>query len=143
MQCQYCNNELPPGVPKCPSCGAPAPTVQQAPQQFPQQGMPMQQQYPPQQQYVPQGGGTPYYTPQTNIPPYATPPKNRISYILLAVFLGGLGVHNFYAGYSGRGIAQLLITVLTLGICSIISCVWAIIEACVVTTSADGRPMVS
>lgn len=36
------------------------------------------------------------------------------AFILLGFFLGALGIHNFYAGYSGRGIAQLL-TVLLLG----------------------------
>lgn len=28
-------------------------------------------------------------------------PKSRLAYILMGLFLGGLGVHNFYAGYNG------------------------------------------
>ena len=35
-------------------------------------------------------------------------PKSRLAYILLAILLGTLGIHNFFAGYTGKGIAQLL-----------------------------------
>src|SRR5262245_27835588 len=34
-------------------------------------------------------------------------PKSRTTYILLGVFLGPLGAHNFYAGYTGRAVGQL------------------------------------
>lgn len=33
---------------------------------------------------------------------------NKITYGLLALFLGGIGVHKFYAGYSGQGVFFLL-----------------------------------
>ena len=59
---------------------------------------------------------------------------------LLGIFLGALGVHNFYAGYQGRGLAQLLITIF-LGwtiLFLLITSLWAIIEVCVVTKDADG-----
>ena len=69
--------------------------------------------------------------------------KSRTAFILLGVFLGGLGVHNFYAGYSGRGIAQLLITVLSCGFGALVSAVWAIIEVCTVQVDATGRPFAS
>jgi TM2 domain-containing membrane protein YozV len=39
--------------------------------------------------------------------------KSRVTFILLGLFLGGLGIHNFYAGYTGRAVAQLLISLLT------------------------------
>lgn len=65
--------------------------------------------------------------------------KSRIGFILFAVFLGPLGVHNFYAGYVGKGVTQLLITIFTLGFGSIITGIWAIIEACVVTRDAQGN----
>lgn len=32
--------------------------------------------------------------------------------ILLALFLGGLGVHNFYLGFTQKGIVQLVLSVL-------------------------------
>lgn len=38
--------------------------------------------------------------------------KSWMGAVLLALFLGNLGVHNFYLGYTGRGVAQLALTVL-------------------------------
>ena len=63
--------------------------------------------------------------------------KSRISYILLGFFFGTLGIHNFYAGYKGRGIIQLLITLLSGGVLSWISSLWAIIDICI--TDKDGK----
>nr|WP_120491616.1 TM2 domain-containing protein [Corynebacterium lactis] len=40
-----------------------------------------------------------------------TSPKSKVAAILLCFFLGGIGAHNFYLGHSGRGIAQLLLTI--------------------------------
>ncbi len=64
--------------------------------------------------------------------------KDRVAYVLLAVFLGGIGIHNFFAGYTSRGVAQLLICLLTCGIGGIVTSIWAIIEACTVTQDANG-----
>lgn len=68
--------------------------------------------------------------------------KKRVVYILLAIFFGNLGVHNFYAGYIGRGIAQLLISLITGWLIYPLVAVWlwAIIEACTVTQDAKGQP---
>ena len=64
--------------------------------------------------------------------------QDRVAYVLLAIFLGGLGIHNFYAGYTARAVTQLLITILTCGIGAIVTSIWAIIEACTVTQNAAG-----
>ena len=64
--------------------------------------------------------------------------KSRIVYILFGLCLGTLGIHNFYAGYTGRGIAQLLLTLLTCGVLSIPIWIWAIIEVITVTKDAAG-----
>lgn len=86
-----------------------------------------------------QGYGHPAYGAR-----YRSPPKQRIAYVLLGLFIGTLGIHNFYAGYHGRAIAQLLITLL-IGWWLIIPifCIWIwnIIEICVVDRDADGVPM--
>lgn len=50
--------------------------------------------------------------------------KSRLAAGLLGIFLGGLGIHNFYLGYKGRGILQLALTVMSFGIAS----VWGMIE---------------
>lgn len=68
------------------------------------------------------------------------PPKSRLIYILLAIFLGGLGIHNFYAGRMGSAVAQLLITLLSCGILSLITLIWVIIDIITVRTDGEGRP---
>lgn len=65
--------------------------------------------------------------------------KSRTVYILLAIFLGSFGVHNFYAGYVWRGMSQLLLTLLTFCLLAPVSFVWAIVEACVVKKDAQGK----
>lgn len=57
---------------------------------------------------------------------------------MLGIFLGALGVHNFYAGYTGRAVGQLCLSVLTLGYLAIVSWIWAIIEICIVTKDNAG-----
>lgn len=66
--------------------------------------------------------------------------KTRMLYIILGIFLGGLGVHNFYAGRIGCGVAQLLISLLTLGIGYPFVFIWVIIELCTVTKDGSGKP---
>ena len=74
------------------------------------------------------------------------PQKELLIGVLLALFLGAFGAHNFYLGYTGRAVAQLLITVLTFGLGGIITGIWALIELIMMATGslpdADGRPLV-
>jgi TM2 domain-containing membrane protein YozV len=77
---------------------------------------------------------TPYATPAASHHPEA---KDRVAYVLLAVLLG-IGIHNFYAGYTTRGIIQLLVSILSCGILWFFMWIWAIIEACTVTQDANG-----
>ncbi len=67
---------------------------------------------------------------------------SRVAYILLGFFLGTLGIHNFVAGYTGRGVAQLLVTLLTGWLIIPLFAVWLwnIIEICAVTKDAKGNP---
>lgn len=45
-------------------------------------------------------------------PGYPVAQKSMVVAALLAFFLGTLGVHNFYLGHTGRGIAQLAMTII-------------------------------
>jgi len=45
----------------------------------------------------------------------ATAPKQKMIAFLLAFFLGPLGVHNFYLGKTGMGVAQLILTITVIG----------------------------
>lgn len=71
-------------------------------------------------------------------PVYGQTYKSRTTYIVLGIFLGALGIHNFYAGYTGRAVGQLCLTVLTLGYLSVVSWIWAIIEICIVEKDSTG-----
>lgn len=63
--------------------------------------------------------------------------KDWLTTLLLCVFLGGVGVHRFYTGHTGIGVAQLL----TLGGCGI----WTIYDLIMIATGkfldASGQPL--
>lgn len=63
--------------------------------------------------------------------------KDRVAYVLLAVLLG-CGIHNLYAGYTTKGIIQLLVSILSCGILWLFMWIWAVVEACTVTKDANG-----
>lgn len=80
------------------------------------------------------------------IPPVAQaydPRKSKLVAGLLGIFLGGFGVHRFYLGYTGIGIAQIAVTFLTCGI----GAMWGLIEGILIlvgstiTTDADGHTL--
>ena len=57
-------------------------------------------------------------------------PKSRIVAGLLGIFLGGLGVHNFYLGNNKKAVIQLVLCLLGCcsGVSAAISCIWGFIE---------------
>ncbi len=136
------------------------PVVQ--PQAAPAQAAAPAPQYPPSIYGGPLGLGqaaapsaTPVAAPAQSAPPFAVQAatgyqgvpfpiaygvshKSRSTFIVLGIFLGSLGVHNFYAGYTGKAVGQLCLSVLTLGALSIVSWVWAIVEICVVDRDSTG-----
>lgn len=61
--------------------------------------------------------------------------KSKVAAGILGIFLGALGVHNFYLGYTGKGVAQLLISVLSLGFLSPVSAIWGLVEGIICLTS--------
>lgn len=62
-------------------------------------------------------------------------PKNKIAAGVLGILLGAFGIHNFYLGYNGKGLVQLLITVLSFGFLSFISATWGLIEGILILVS--------
>ena len=70
--------------------------------------------------------------------------KSRVVAGILGIVLGGFGVHSFYLGKTGVGIAQIAVTIVTCGIGSI----WGFIEGILIlvgspsySTDAHGRPL--
>ena len=68
---------------------------------------------------------------------YATPPKSKVTAALLAFFLGGFGIHNFYLGYTAKGVIQLVLTLTFYGI--LISGIWAFVEFIMILTGLMPR----
>ena len=93
-----------------------------------------------------------YGQPAYGQPAYGQPfaagaPKQWIVAVLLAFFLGTLGIHNFYLGYTTKGIIQLVLTITLVG--APISAIWALIEFIMIIMrsgsygyDASGQPLV-
>ena len=77
----------------------------------------------------------PNYNPNYNNGQNSTQ-KSKIAAGLLGIFLGSFGVHNFYLGYTGKAIAQLLITLLTCGFGAFVSSIWGLIEGILILTGS-------
>lgn len=127
--CKSCGKEVAPGIKFCANCGA---SVNSEGDQHYQQ--------PPQQNS--------YQAPNPES-------KSKLAAGLLGIFLGTLGIHNFYLGYKGKAIAQLVLFIigcitsfLIVGIFIIIAVeIWAFIEGIVLIaggkkTDAKGIPLV-
>ena len=85
---------------------------------------------------------------QPGAAPYG-PQKSKLAAVILAFLLGTLGIHNFYLGYTNKGIAQLLLTLLGGWLCgagAIAAGIWALVEAIQLLTGsilqdANGVPL--
>lgn len=111
MQCECGGNDIPTGMRVCPCCGA-----------------------------VIRFDKFPVNTPPAYSSQYSNPPKSRLAYILLGLFLGGLGIHNFYANRPNRALGQLITTLLVgwLVIPLFAVAIWCIVDICAITTDGDG-----
>lgn len=113
--CEHCKGEIPPDAKNCPHCGAPVP---QSAQSTPQ-------------------GQTTQVTVNIQGAQTDAEPKDWLTALLLAIFLGVLGIHRFYTGHIGIGIVQLL----TAGGCGI----WTLIDIIMIATGSfkdkNGLPL--
>ena len=65
----------------------------------------------------------------------------RWLFVLLAIFFGQLGIHNFYAGHNFRAICQLILTLISFGYLAWIMVSLNILEAIFVLSDADGKKL--
>ncbi len=70
--------------------------------------------------------------------------KSRMVAGILGILLGGFGVHRFYLGFTGIGVLQIVVTIVTCGI----GAFWGLIEGIMILTNqpsfqrdATGRPL--
>jgi TM2 domain-containing membrane protein YozV len=66
--------------------------------------------------------------------------KSKIAAGLFGLFFGALGVHNFYIGRTGKGLTQLLLSLLSFGLLSGVSALWGFIEGILILCSSAGSP---
>ncbi len=60
--------------------------------------------------------------------------KSKLVAGLLGIFLGGLGIHNFYLGFTGKAIAQIV-----LSFCFGIGAIWGLIEGIMILTGSINK----
>ena len=68
--------------------------------------------------------------------------KSKVAAGLLGIFLGSLGIHNFYLGYTTKAVIQLALTLLTCGLGSFVSGIWGFVEGILILTGSinmDGK----
>ena len=121
--CTHCGSQVSDTESFCKNCGAPVPNANGG-QVQPNQGQQFQQNQQFQQ-------GQMY---QTSAP--MVQPKSKLLAGLLGIFLGSLGVHNFYLGYTGKAIAQLLMSILSCGLLAIVSYIWGLIEGIMILSGS-------
>lgn len=68
--------------------------------------------------------------------------KSKLIAALLGIFLGGWGAHNFYLGFTKRGVVQIILTVCCCGA----GAIWGFIEGIMILADsikvdAEGRPL--
>ena len=85
----------------------------------------------------------PYYPPQYNVPPVGYNQKSRLAAGLLGILLGCLGVHNFYLGFTSRGVVQLIVAlvggVFTCGMATIAIAIWGFVEGVLLLCASPSR----
>lgn len=69
-------------------------------------------------------------------------PKYKITAGLLGIFLGGLGIHNFYLGYSSKGVIQLSLFfggIFSCGLTTMVASFWGFIEGILILVGSIDR----
>lgn len=71
-----------------------------------------------------------------------TDAKSKMAAGLLGIFLGSLGVHNFYLGYTTKAVIQLVMSIVSCGFLAPVSGIWGLIEGIMILTGSinvDGK----
>ncbi len=71
----------------------------------------------------------------SNLTIYRAEEKSKLVAGLLALLIGGLGIHKFYLGYTNAGVIQIVATIFTCGLAAIIP----FIEGIIYLTKTDAE----
>ncbi len=134
MICKNCSNNIDDNVAFCPYCGTPTNSAQNNGQNPNVYYNPNTQQSNQYNSYNQQGTQQPTYQ-QANI--NSAPAKDKLVAGLLAIFLGSLGIHKFYLGYTKSAVIMLLVSLLTFGIGAFVMEVIGLIEGILYLTKSD------
>ena len=119
MYCPFCGTELMKGALYCTNCGAKVESVGE-------------NQNPEQNAY----GGSAEQKDSFTQSQEERSDKSKLAAGLLGIFLGGIGVHNFYLGYTGKAVAQLVLFFCCAGV---VSSIWGFIEGVLILAGNINR----
>ena len=146
MICKNCSANIDDNVAYCPYCGTPndAQGSQQNAQGYQQsQNENYNQNEQQSGQYFYNGQQNQQYQQQNvNYNPQqmnTEPTKDKLVAGLLAIFIGTLGIHKFYLGYTKSGVIMLLVSLLTFGVGATVMAVIALIEGILYLTKSDAE----
>ncbi len=141
--CRNCGHELKDGDKFCTQCGTPTVAEQQETPHREQQPpvcanchQPME----PGALFCPNCGYAPMQDQQAGGTAYTEDmQKSKLAAGLLGIFLGSLGIHNFYLGNTSRAVIQLLlgtVGAVCCGLGTIASGVWGLIEGIMILSGS-------
>lgn len=121
MYCPYCGTELIKGALYCTNCGAKVESMGENPEQ---------------NAYGGSTGQKDSFIQPEGRPQEERSDKSKLAAGLLGIFLGGIGVHNFYLGYTGKAVAQLVLFFCCAGV---VSSIWGFIEGVLILAGNINR----
>lgn len=138
MFCKYCGKEIEDGKEVCDECASKQTNVENVNEEPVKESVVTESTSPIKDNTVNNSNNT-ANTTVNNTTNNSVNQKSKVAAGLFAIFLGSFGVHNFYLGFTGKAVAQLLITVLSCGILSPVSAIWGLIEGILILTGETSK----